>query len=33
MKYLCGAKGSELGLATIIIMISRNAIKYNKEGT
>jgi hypothetical protein len=29
MKYLCGAKGSEAGLATKIIMISRNAIKIN----
>jgi hypothetical protein len=31
----CGAKASEVGLATTItiIMISRNAIKYNKEGT
>jgi hypothetical protein len=31
----CGAKASQVGLATTItiIMISRNAIKYHKEGT
>jgi hypothetical protein len=31
----CGTKASEVGLATTItiIMISRNAIKYNNEGT
>jgi hypothetical protein len=32
MKYLCGAKGSELGLTTKIIMISRfNIIKREPD--